>query len=235
MNGNGNKINIIEVWFGGITAALAAIAIILLCLRDGFSIDSILNGLINFAQISVAAMVLLVAVRTIFQTKKPKETFRQVLSDELGMWVARNRPLISLDKDFKTGVRFFMLTDHEHIFDVGECLTDENTYKKGQFVVLPEAFISGVEPITFHLNKSTFSERAKAKGKDTDDEIKLLAARIATCINAHFAETFSASADDKYNRINVIFLPDQEWETPDKARLLVKLIENVMTLYMVAS
>ena len=69
-----------------------------------------------------------------------KDSFDNVLKQEIDNWVNRNRPLISEDKDFSNGTRYFMLTDHEHIFDIGKDLSDENSYKKGQFVIIPNTF-----------------------------------------------------------------------------------------------
>jgi hypothetical protein len=229
---NEDKTQVIELWFGGITAVAAIVAIFLQCVLDGFSVNSILNGLINLAQMIVAAMVMLVAIRSILRTQKPKETFPDTLESELRGWVERSRPLVMRDENFQDGERYFMLTNHEHIFDVGENLSDDAAYKKGQFVVLPVEFRQSGE-IMFHLNKSTFLERAKAKGKDADDEIRLIAARIAACINAHFGGVVSASADKSQHKIHALLLRDLT--SPDDARLLVKLVDYVMTLYMVAS
>jgi hypothetical protein len=229
---NEEKSQSIELWFGGVTAAVAIAAIFVQCVLDGFSLDSVLNGLINLAQMIVAAMVMLVAIRSILLTRKPKETFDSALREELGAWVERGRPLIVRDEELQSGERYFMLTNHEHIFDVGINVSDENTYKKGQFVVLPSLFTKNASMV-FHLNKSTFLERAKAKNKSVDDEIQLIAARIAACVNAHFGDIFSASADSGQHKVNVLLLRDLS--IPADARSLVKLIDYVMTLYMVAS
>lgn len=69
-----------------------------------------------------------------------KDTFDNVLKQEIENWINRSRPLISEDKNFGNGTRYFMLTDHEHIFDIGKDLSDENSYKKGQFVIIPNTF-----------------------------------------------------------------------------------------------
>jgi hypothetical protein len=229
---NEEKSQSIELWFGGVSAAVAIAAIVAQCVLDGFSLDSVLNGLINLAQMIVAAMVMLVAIRSVLLTRKPKETFESTLREELDAWIERNRPLIVRDEGFQSGERYFMLTNQEHIFDVGVDISDESSYKKGQFAVLPPRFTQKAA-MAFHLNKSTFLERAKAKNRSADDEIRLIAAKIAVCINAHFGAVFSASADENQNKINV--LPLRDLSEPADARLLVKLIDYVMTLYMVAS
>lgn len=63
----------------------------------------------------VSALVLLVAIRSIVRNMGRKDSFDNVLKQEIDNWVNRNRPLISEDKDFSNGTRYFMLTDHEHI------------------------------------------------------------------------------------------------------------------------
>ena len=125
-----------------------------------------------------------------------------------------------------------MLTDHEHIFDIGKDLSDENSYKKGQFVIIPKTF-KQKDQITFLLNKSTFLDRAKINETEVDAELKILASKIAACINSNFGQYFAASADKTQTKINVILLED--FSLPEQARCLVKMIDYVMTLYMVSA
>lgn len=87
--------------------------------------------------------------------------------------------------------------------------------------------------MTFILNKSTFLDRAKINETDVDAELKILASKIAACINSNFGQSFAASADKSQSKINVILL--ENLSTPEQARSLVKMIDYVMTLYMVAA
>ncbi len=130
----------IEVYIGGGAALFAIFAGICRAALNDFSPDAVLEALISISELIVSALVLLVAIRSIVRNMGRKDSFNNVLKQEIDNWVNRNRPLISEDKDFSNGTRYFMLTDHEHIFDIGKDLSDENSYKKGQFVIIPNTF-----------------------------------------------------------------------------------------------
>ncbi len=222
----------IEVYIGGIAALFAISAGVYRAALNDFSQDAVLEALISISELIVSALVLLVAIRSIISNMGKKDTFDNVLKHEIDNWVNRSRPLISEDKSFNNGTRYFMLTDHEHIFDIGKDLSDENSYKKGQFVIIPKTFRQK-DQITFLLNKSTFLDRAKINETEVDAELKILASKIAACINSNFGQYFAASADKTQTKINVILLED--FSLPEQARCLVKMIDYVMTLYMVSA
>lgn len=233
MDNNEEKyIHNIEVYIGGAAALFAILAGIYRAALNNFSQDAVLEALISISELIVSALVLLVAIRSIIRNMGGKDTFDNVLKREIDNWVNRSRPLISEDKSFNNGTRYFMLTDHEHIFDIGKDLSDENSYKKGQFVIIPNTFRKN-EQLTFLLNKSTFLDRAKINETEVDVELKILASKIAACINSNFGQYFAASADKGQSKINVILL--ENLSTPEHARSLVKMIDYVMTLYMVAA
>ena len=231
-NSEEKYIHNIEVYIGGAAALFAILAGIYRAALNNFSQDAVLEALISISELIVSALVLLVAIRSIIRNMGGKETFDNVLKQEINNWVNRSRPLISEDKSFNNGTRYFMLTDHEHIFDIGKDLSDENSYKKGQFVIIPNTFRKN-EQLTFLLNKSTFLDRAKINETEVDAELKILASKIAACINSNFGQCFAASADKGQSKINVILL--ENLSTPEQARSLVKMIDYVMTLYMVAA
>ncbi len=226
------SIHNIEVYIGGGAALFAILAGIYRAALNDFSQDAVLEALISISELIVSALVLLVAIRSIVRNMGRKDSFDNVLKQEIDNWVNRNRPLISEDKDFSNGTRYFMLTDHEHIFDIGKDLSDENSYKKGQFVITPNTFRKN-DQLTFILNKSTFLDRAKVNETEVEAELKILASKIAACINSNFGQYFAASADKNQPKINVILLDD--FSSPEQARSLVKMIDYVMTLYMVAA
>lgn len=226
------SIHNIEVYIGGGAALLAILAGIYRAALNDFSPDAVLEALISISELIVSALVLLVAIRSIVRNMGRKDSFDNVLKQEIDNWVNRNRPLISEDKDFSNSTRYFMLTDHEHIFDIGKDLSDENSYKKGQFVIIPNTFGKN-DQLTFILNKSTFLDRAKVNETKVEAELKILASKIAACINSNFGQYFAASADKNQPKINVILLDD--FSLPEQARSLVKMIDYVMTLYMVAA
>ena len=226
------SIHNIEVYIGGGTALFAILAGIYRAALNDFSQDAVLEALISISELIVSALVLLVAIRSIVRNMGRKDSFDNVLKQEIDNWVNRNRPLISEDKDFSNGTRYFMLTDHEHIFDIGKDLSDENSYKKGQFVIIPNTFRKN-DQLTFILNKSTFLDRAKVNETNVEAELKILASKIAACINSNFGQYFAASADKHQSKINVILLEDLS--LPEQACSLVKMIDYVMTLYMVAT
>ena len=224
------SIHNIEVYIGGGAALFAILAGIYRAALNDFSQDAVLEALISISELIVSALVLLVAIRSIVRNMGRKDSFDNVLKQEIDNWVNRNRPLISEDQDFSNGTRYFMLTDHEHIFDIGKDLSDENSYKKGQFVIIPNPFGKN-DQLTFILNKSTFLDRAKVNETKVEAELKILASKIAACINSNFGQYFAASADKNQPKINVILLDD--FSLPEQARSLVKMIDYVMTLYMV--
>ena len=226
------SIHNIEVYIGGGAALFAILAGIYRAALNDFSQDAVLEALISISELIVSALVLLVAIRSIVRNMGRKDSFDNVLKQEIDNWVNRNRPLISEDQDFSNGTRYFMLTDHEHIFDIGKDLSDENSYKKGQFVIIPNTFGKN-DQLTFILNKSTFLDRAKVNETKVEAELKILASKIAACINSNFGQYFAASADKHQPKINVILLED--FSLPEQARSLVKMIDYVMTLYMVAA
>lgn len=226
------SIHNIEVYIGGGAALFAILAGIYRAALNDFSQDAVLEALISISELIVSALVLLVAIRSIVRNMGRKDSFDNVLKQEIDNWVNRNRPLISEDKDFSNGTRYFMLTDHEHIFDIGKDLSDENSYKKGQFVIIPNTFRKN-DQLTFILNKSTFLDRAKVNETKVEAELKILASKIAACINFNFGQYFAASADKHQSKINVILLED--FSLSEQACSLVKMIDYVMTLYMVAA
>ena len=76
------------------------------------------------------------------------------------------------------------------------------------------------DQLTFILNKSTFLDRAKVNETKVEAELKILASKIAACINSNFGQYFAASADKHQPKINVILLED--FSLPEQARSLVK-------------
>lgn len=230
---------VMEVYLGGAISLIATVIIIIQCVREGFSIDSILNGLVSLAQVIVAALVLLVALRSILSRRKPTETFASTFGTELQGWVARNRPLILPEPDFSKHTRFSMLTNHNHIFDVGDNLEEASKNKKGRFVDMPHDFQHGFkkgDEILFYLNKSTFLERAKMKNRDIASELEVVALKISNCINANFSDMLTASVKNGPNDtaiVNIILL--RELQTPEDGRRIVHLLDYVTTLFMVAA
>lgn len=222
----------IEIYIGGTAALLAIFALFYRASLDGFTREALIDAFVSIAELIVSALVLLVAIRSLLKNMNEKGTFEHILKQEIDNWVNRSRPLISEDKSFNNGTRYFMLTDHEHIFDIGKDLSDENSYKKGQFVIIPNTFEKNNQ-LTFILNKSTFLDRAKINETEVEPELKILASKIAACINSNFGQCFAASADKGQSKINVILL--ENLSTPEQARSLVKMIDYVMTLYMVAA
>lgn len=211
---------------------LAIVAVIYKAAINGYMQEAVVDAFISITGTIVSALVLLVAIRSIIRNMKTNESFDNILEQEMQNWVNRNRPLIVPDNDFKNGSRYFMLTDHEHIFDIGQDLSDDMTYKKGQFVIIPQSFQKN-DQITFVLNKSTFLDRAKVNQTEVDAELKILASKVSACINSNFGQYFAASADKNQPKISVILLEDLT--TPEHARTLVKMVDYVMTLYMVAA
>ena len=132
----------------------------------------------------------------------------------------------------KTLQRYFMLTNHDHLFDVAKD-AEEEKWDTGLFLEIPEIkqenYIS--PSIMFHLNKTTFMQRVTNKN-DIDNELKVLANKFAYCITSKFREIIS-SADDKENSIVVKF--KDNIQSDEEIQMFINVLEYMTTLYALAS
>ena len=225
-----------ELYIGGSIALIAVIAVFVQIALSGFSLSSILDGFVNLAQVIVAAMVLLIAIKRIVDRRQPAETFESALTRELSSWEERNKPLISRNGDVNGNYRFFMLTDHDNMLKVAN--EQVKSYKKGLFVELPLLGSYRSETtFDFYLNLSTFQERAKAKESTPEDEVNRLAGAVAACICAKFPDAFIASPEEKKGGhaalINVKL--KQDFTTPADAYRIIHLLDYVLMLYIAAA
>jgi len=226
----------LELFIGGLASLIAMGAIIF---KYHFSDGDILTTadfIKDFSGILVSVLVFFVAVKSLLSQYRQKESFKTVFDKELKAWIIRNRPLISKENRFQVenADRYFILSDHDHIFDIGEEFNDDKKYQKGVFVQLPHTFTTS-DKIIFFMNKSTFMARAKANESDVDAEIDKLIYRVANCISAKFGkELFEASGDSKHKQIYVK-IKSKDLDTPEDAREVIKLLDYVMILYLAAA
>ncbi len=228
--------NNLELIIGGIASTVAMAAIIFRFVFFEIDLSTTADFIKDFSEIIVSVLVFFVAVKSILSQSKRKETFKKVFDEELQAWMQRNRPLISKENRFQVenADRYFILSDHDHIFDIGEDFQDDKKYQKGVFVQLPHTFTTN-DKIIFFMNKSTFMARAKAKDSDVDTEIDKLIYRTANCISAKFGkELFEASGDPKHNQIHVK-IKTRDLDTPEDARTIIKMLDYVMILYLAAA
>lgn len=228
----------LETKLGGISAIIAIIAIVAQIAVNGFSSDSVAGGIKDISTTIVALLVLVVAVRKLRPSKNKKD-FKELMTDALNEWSERNYPLIMNKEVISKKVngrdttlqRYFMLTDHDHLFDYAKDGPAEN-WKTGLFVEIPEIkkenYIS--PSIVFHLNESTFMERIK-NDRDIKDILKELCNKFSAAILNNFGSILASA--DKNNIITVKF--KNKIDTPEEIKTFVDVIEYVMTLYTIAS
>lgn len=226
----------LELFIGGIASIIAMSAIVFKFMFPESDLLSTADFIKDFSGILVSVLVFFVAVKSILSQSHRKETFKTVFDKELQTWILRNRPLISKENRFQVenADRYFILSDHDHVFDIGEDFRDDKKYQKSVFVQLPHNFTTN-DKIIFFMNRSTFMARAKAKDSSAEDEIDKLIFRVANCISAKFGkELFEASGDPKHNQIHVK-IKSRNLDTPEDAREIIKLLDYVMILYLAAA
>lgn len=84
------SIHNIEVYIGGCAALFAISAVLYKASINGFSQEAVLDALISISGTIVSALVLLVAIRSIIRNMGRKDTFDNVLKQEIDNWVNRS-------------------------------------------------------------------------------------------------------------------------------------------------
>jgi len=237
-----------ETKVGGLFGIIAIIATIVEMNLAGFTPEAITGGIKDIAGTIVIVLIFVFAARHLFD-KRPKETFENVLSEELSQWEKRNSPLVLkatdypridesthevLDKDKWCRCRFYLLTNLEKII---ESAPNEDLLEKysvnagrgnGRFVEIPVDFFK--KDIIFYLNISTFKGRADAKKVKPEDEIENLSGHMKASILEKFKDLCTVHSDK--NTISVRLLPGVELNA-DTAREIIKLLDYVFLLYAI--
>lgn len=231
----------IETWIGGIAGLVAVIAIIFEIGFNGFTSAAISAGVKDFSTTFVAVIVLIVAVRKL-KPKKMAETYEQVLEEELDRWVKHFDPLIQKIKNLNPGdpVQYNMITNHDYLFSLPKGKTIDDMREEasckgpgkaaGLFLDLPDEKHS--RRLFFHLNDSTFKKRRNAE-INSESIKRELSQAFSKCIDDNFGDFCKAMATDGGRGITVSIHKDLS--TSDQARELVRLIEFVMYLYILAA
>lgn len=228
-----------DLFCGGMASVIALLITIIKFCYSGRGISELLNFLQEFSGLFVSVLVFFVAAKSILRQMKRRETFASVLKEELDLWAERNAPLITRDGKYQKSEEesnncYYMLTDHDHIFDVGDDFGDLKA-QRGRFVELPERY-EKENRIIFYLNGGMFADRAKANGTKAWDEMGVLMHRIANCISAKFGkDTFEASGRSIGVIRQVTVRIKRDLNTPEDARAIVKLLDYVMILYLAAA
>ncbi len=229
-----------DLFCGGMASVIALLITIIKFCYSGRGISELLNFLQEFSGLFVSVLVFFVAAKSILRQMKRRETFVSVLKEELDLWAERNAPLITLNGKREKSEEenkncYYMLSDHDHIFDVGDDFSDIKA-QRGRFVELPESYTKE-NRILFFLNRGMFIDRAKANGTEAIDEIKVLMHRVSNCISAKFGkDTFEASGgfcnkDQMLIKVRI----KRDLLDPEDARTIVKLLDYVMILYLAAA
>ena len=229
-----------DLFCGGIASVIALLITVIKFCYSQQGISELLNFLQEFSGLFVSVLVFFVAAKSILRQLKRRETFDSVLKEELDLWAERNAPLITQDGKYQKSEEankncYYMLSDHDHIFDVGDDFSDIKA-QRGRFVELPESYTKE-NRIVFYLNKGMFVDRAKANGTDANDELKILMHRVANCISAKFGkDTFEASGRPNNREITQVTVRiKRDLLDPEDARTIVKLLDYVMILYLAAA
>jgi len=227
-----------ETKIGAIFGVIALVAILIEVSLQNFNASAIVGGIKDAASVLVSVIVLIVAIRAIKPLLSPK-SFEDMFNEELDGWAEKNYPLIvrsevlskKVNQKEQSFKRFFMLTDHDHIFDYAKDAISEK-WKTGLFVEMPEIRQQNyVQPtIIFYLNKSTFIRRVDRE--KLDSEIVMLANKFAGAILNNYKDMV-ASADDKESSVIIKFR--KGITTREDMRELVGLLSYVMNLYSIAS
>ncbi len=229
-----------DLFCGGIASVIALLITIVKFCYSRQGISELLNFLQEFSGLFVSVLVFFVAAKSILRQLKRRETFDSVLKEELDLWAERNAPLITQDGKYQKSEEeskncYYMLSDHDHIFDVGDDFSDQKA-QRGRFVELPESYTKE-NKLVFYLNRGMFIDRAKANGTEASDEINILKHRVANCISAKFGkDTFEASGgfcnrDQMLIKVRI----KRDLLDPKDARTIVKLLDYVMILYLAAA
>lgn len=225
-----------ETIVGGIAAAIAGVAIFAEVALNGFTTAAVAAGVKDVSTTLVALIVLVVAVSKL-KPKKDVETYESVLKKELDKWVEHSMPLVHHAEDYENGDRYYLITNFDKSFYNDEskkeicerAKVNSGTYN-GKFVDLPTRENPSLK---FYLNASTFKGRSKVEEEKYDDTLEKLSGIFASCINKNFRDFCFADVRTDKKSIMVNF--EKKLESPDDARDLVRLIEYVMTLYIIAA
>lgn len=228
----------LETKIGAVLGVVALVAIFIEVYLQNFNSSAVVGGVKDAASVLVSVIVLIVAIRAMKPLLSPK-SFEDMFNEELDGWAEKNYPLIvrsevrtkKVNQEDQIFKRYFMLTDHDHIFDYAKDAISEK-WKTGLFVEMPEIRQQNyVHPtITFYLNKSTFIRRVDKE--KLDSEIVMLANKFAGAILNNYKEMV-ASADDKES--SVIIKLKKGITTREDMREFVGLLSYVMNLYSIAS
>lgn len=191
--------------------------------------DGILYAIAAMSSSIVALMVFVVAATAILGNAR-KNSFEEVLDEELDSFVKRHSPFISVIDDYtgagdKNGALFGILKHHEDLLRKGEVFSPE-LYT--HFFSLPPTFAKGSQ-IIFYFDEETF---AAALGGKKIDSISNLRKDIANSISCEFSSIVKAhafsEATDKRLYINL----NKDFDTPEEAHEILHLLDYVFIHYL---
>jgi len=214
--------------------ALGTTAIVINLFIKGWSIENLLDGLVDIAGLIVVIAVFLIASK-IFRKSKQSD-FRSVFEKHLKDWITQNKYLIDNINEEGKGKyekRYCsMMIDHSNIVTQKIPAQSATPNKeKGAFVYLPYKDDSDnwKNEFEFRFNKRTFSRQENYKTKDGEVDLKAITELISKGINDNFPE-IGITAKPYAETIKVSF--EGMAQTEENAKKLVDMVEYVKTMVL---
>ena len=230
---NGKK-NKLEIYIGGTLAVISITAMISKMIIQGISVSTVLDMIISVTALSVSALVMFVAIRSII-ANAPKN-INQELKNAFDSWETDNRPLLFRVSDYEENesykICYAILTNHTIFLDLPQNLSSEmeaklktkNSKQSGKFLSIPSFDEMTKDDFTmdFHFVASSYIEE-KAGMKDlVSKTVKSISMRYSDIRTTPKGSTdFTA----EYKKI----------ETKQEARNLISFVNFVLTLLLIQS
>lgn len=228
------KKNKVEIYIGAALAVTAITAMILRMIVLGITIYTVLDMIISVTALSVSALVMFVAIRSIIMNA-PKN-IHQELESAFDSWETDNRPLLFKVSDFeekeKYKICYAILTDHTVFLDLPQNLSSEmeaklntkNSKQSGKFLTIPSFVEMTQEDFTmeFHFVASSYIE-VKSQMKDlVGKTVKSISMRFP---NIRTTPKGTTSFTAEYSKIT----------TKQEVRDLTSFVNYVLTLLLIQS
>lgn len=179
------------VYIGGSLATISVSAMIARMIYSGISADTIFDAVIGISELSVSALVMFLAIRSII--KNTPKNIKQELESAFESWEADTRPLIFKVSDFeekeKYKICYAILANQSNFLDLPQNLSFEqeaklmtkNSKQSGKFLSLPslDKMIEDDFNMEFHFVDSSYIEEKS--------EMKNLVSKTIICISGRFS------------------------------------------------
>jgi len=179
------------VYFGVSLSVISVSAMIARMIYSGISADTILEAVIGISGLSVSALVMFLAIRSII--KNTPKNIKQELESAFDNWEADTRPLIFKVSDFEEKeeykICYAILANQSDFLDLPQNLSfklesrlmTKNSKQSGKFLSLPsiDEMIADDFNMEFHFVDSSYIEEKS--------EMKNLVSKTIKCISGRFS------------------------------------------------